>query len=136
MIREIIKDVVFLSLPAEKATKKDLQIAVDLVDTIRAHAQECVGMAANMIGYSKRIIVVNVYDNYEVMFNPVIKIRDSEYETEEGCLSLEGVRKCNRYKKIEVEYYDLNWKKKQKKFSGFTAQIIQHEIDHLGGIII
>ena len=136
MIREIVQDVVFLSLPAEKATKKDIQIAVDLMDTIRSHAEECVGMAANMIGFSKEIIVINAHGDYVIMFNPVIKTQDGAYEAEEGCLSLEGVRKCKRFKKIEVEYYDLNWKKQVKKFSGFTAQIIQHEADHLKGILI
>ncbi len=136
MIREIVKDELFLAIKSEEATKKDYQIAVDLVDTLRAHADECVGMAANMIGFSKNIIIVNVHEDYVIMYNPVILSKEGEYETEEGCLSLVGSRKCIRYKKIEVEYSDINWKKKVKKFSGFTAQIVQHEVDHLHGVII
>ncbi|MBE6424265.1 peptide deformylase [Succinivibrio dextrinosolvens] len=136
MIRDIVRDETFLSLKSETATKKDYQIAIDLVDTLRAHADECVGMAANMIGFNKNIIIVNVHDDYVVMYNPVIVAKEGEYETEEGCLSLDGVRKCTRYKKIEVEYSDINWKKKVKKFSGFTAQIVQHEVDHLNGVLI
>ena len=93
-------------------------------------------MAANMIGFSKNIIIVNVHEDYVIMYNPVILSKEGEYETEEGCLSLVGSRKCTRYKKIEVEYSDINWKKKVKKFSGFTAQIVQHEVDHLQGVII
>ena len=136
MIREIVKDELFLAIKSEEATKKDYQIAIDLVDTLRAHADECVGMAANMIGFSKNIIIVNVHEDYVIMYNPVILSKEGEYETEEGCLSLVGSRKCIRYKKIEVEYSDINWKKKVKKFSGFTAQIVQHEVDHLHGVII
>lgn len=136
MIREIVKDELFLAIKSEEATKKDYQIAVDLVDTLRAHADECVGMAANMIGFSKNIIIVNVHEDYVIMYNPVILSKEGEYETEEGCLSLVGSRKSIRYKKIEVEYSDINWKKKVKKFSGFTAQIVQHEVDHLHGVII
>lgn len=136
MIRVIVKDELFLAIKSEEATKKDYQIAIDLVDTLRAHADECVGMAANMIGFSKNIIIVNVHEDYVIMYNPVILSKEGEYETEEGCLSLVGSRKCTRYKKIEVEYSDINWKKKVKKFSGFTAQIVQHEVDHLHGVII
>ena len=136
MIRDIVRDEAFLSLKSETATKKDYQIAIDLVDTLRSHADECVGMAANMIGFNKNIIIVNVHDDYVVMYNPVIVAKEGEYETEEGCLSLDGVRKCTRYKKIEVEYSDINWKKKVKKFSGFTAQIVQHEVEHLNGVLI
>ncbi len=136
MIREIVKDELFLAIKSEEATKKDYQIAIDLVDTLRAHADECVGMAANMIGFSKNIIIVNVHEDYVIMYNPVILSKEGEYEAEEGCLSLVGSRKCIRYKKIEVEYSDINWKKKVKKFSGFTAQIVQHEVDHLHGVII
>lgn len=136
MIREIVKDELFLAIKSEEATKKDYQIAIDLVDTLRAHADECVGMAANMIGFSKNIIIVNVHEDYVIMYNPVILSKEGEHETEEGCLSLVGSRKCTRYKMIEVEYSDINWKKKVKKFSGFTAQIVQHEVDHLHGVII
>ncbi len=136
MIREIVKDEKFLAIKSEAATQKDAHIAQDLLDTLRAHAQECVGMAANMIGFSKNIIVINLHNDLVIMYNPVILNKENEYETEEGCLSLEDSHKCTRYKKIEVEYHDINWKKKVKKFSGFSAQIIQHEIDHLEGILI
>ena len=136
MIRPIMKDVFFLSQKSEPATKADLQVGRDLQDTLRANADRCVGMAANMIGVRKNIIIVNVGMTDLVMFNPVIIKKDSPFETEEGCLSLSGVRATTRYENIELEYYDFEWKKHRKKFSGWTAQICQHEIDHLSGKII
>lgn len=118
-------------------TKEDSYIISDLKDTLKLHSNGCVGMAANMIGYNKRcIIYINEKEEMEIMINPVIIKKEMEYETEEGCLSLEGVRKTKRYKKIKVEYYNTNFEKRIKTFKDFTAQIIQHEIDHLHGIII
>ena len=136
MIKEIIRDVFFLSQKSESATKADMQVAVDLLDTLNANRDRCVGMAANMIGVKKRIIVVNTGLFNMIMNNPVIVRKSGEYETEEGCLSLEGVRKTKRYQEIEVEYFDMNWKKQRQKYTGWAAQIIQHECDHLEGIII
>ena len=136
MIRPIMKDVFFLSQKSEPASKADLQVGRDLQDTLRANADRCVGMAANMIGVRKNIIIVNVGMTDLVMFNPVIIKKDSPFETEEGCLSLSGVRATTRYENIELEYYDFEWKKHRQKFSGWTAQICQHEIDHLSGKII
>ena len=106
------------------------------MDTLRANQDHCVGMAANMIGVKKKIIIVNMGIMNVVMYNPVIVKKDTPYETEEGCLSLTGVRKTTRYQNIEVEYYDSSWKKHRQSYSGWTAQIIQHECDHLAGIII
>ena len=114
----------------------DIQVGKDLQDTLRANRERCVGMAANMIGVRKNIIIVNMGFIDVVMFNPVIVSKHDMYETEEGCLSLDGVRKTTRYQEIEVEYYDFNWKKQRQKLSGWTAQICQHEIDHLSGKII
>ena len=136
MIRPIMRDMMFLSQPSEKATTADKQVITDLVDTLNAHLDGCVGMAANMIGVHKRIIVVRMGPISVAMVNPEIVAKSGEYETEEGCLSLEGVRKTTRYQNIEVEYYDFAWKKQKQKLSGWTAQICQHEIDHLEGIII
>lgn len=136
MIRPIMKDVLFLSQKSQPATAEDKQVAFDLLDTLKAHEDGCVGMAANMIGVKKNIIAVNVGFMNVVMFNPVIIKRNGQFETEEGCLSLIGVRKCSRYKEIEVEYQDINFQKKRQKFEGWTAQIIQHEVDHLDGKII
>ena len=136
MIREVCRDVLFLSQKSEPATKDDMQVVQDLLDTLKANEAGCVGMAANMIGVKKRIIAVNVGFMNVAMLNPVIVKRTGAYETEEGCLSLTGVRKTTRYQEIEVEYYDVNWKKQRGKFTGWTAQIIQHECDHLEGIII
>ena len=126
----------FLSQKAEKATEKDKYIANDLLDTLKANRDRCVGLAANMIGYNKAIICVSggLYDF--VMINPVITSRSGEYETEEGCLSLLGERKCKRYKEIEVYYLDINFNKQHGKYTEFVAEIIQHEIDHTNGIII
>ena len=136
MIREICKDETFLAQKAAPATAADLGVAQDLMETLIAHKDGCVGMAANMIGVKKNIIIVNMGFIDVVMFNPVIVSKHDMYETEEGCLSLDGVRKTTRYQEIEVEYYDFNWKKQRQKLSGWTAQICQHEIDHLSGKII
>jgi peptide deformylase len=131
-----MRDILFLGKKSDPATKADIQVGRDLQDTLAAHEQECVGMAANMIGVRKNIIIVNMGVMNMVMYNPVIVKKDTPYETEEGCLSLTGVRKTTRYQNIEVEYYDSAWKKHRQKFSGWTAQICQHEIDHLSGRII
>jgi len=136
MIRPIVRDIIFLGQKSEEATKQDMSVGQDLQDTLKANQDRCVGMAANMIGAKKRIIIVNMGFVNVVMYNPVIVKKDSPYETEEGCLSLEGVRKTTRYQNIEVEYLDSSWKKQRQKYSGWTAQIIQHEVDHLNGIII
>lgn len=136
MVKEIVKDVMFVSQKAEKATEKDKYIANDLLDTLKANRDRCVGLAANMIEYNKAIICVSggLYDF--VMINPVITSRSGEYETEEGCLSLLEERKCKRYKEIEVDYLDINFNKQHGKYTEFVAEIIQHEIDHTNGIII
>ena len=131
-----MKDILFLRRKSEPATKDDLQIGYDLLDTLKFHREECVGMAANMIGISKKIIIVNNGFRDIVMFNPVITRKEKPYETEEGCLSLTGVRKTTRYDEIEIEYYDFNWKKHTDKYKGFVAEICQHEVDHLHGVII
>lgn len=136
MIKPIIRDILFLGQKSEPATKEDLQIGRDLQDTLRANREHCVGMAANMIGVKKNIIIVNMGFMDVVMFNPVIIKKNTPYEAEEGCLSLDGVRKTIRYQNIEVEYYDFAWKKQRQKLSGWTAQICQHEIDYLAGKII
>ena len=135
MIKKIVRDQMFLSLKATLATKKDLDIANDLSDTINVH-DNCIGMAANMIGVKKRILVFAIGDLIIPMVNPVILNKENGYETEECCLSLIGFRKTTRYEKIEVEYFDRNFNKQKQIFTGFTAQIIQHEIDHFEGIII
>lgn len=136
MIRQIMRDPMFLGKKSEEATKEDISIAEDLKDTLAANREHCVGMAANMIGIKKRIIIANVGIGDIVMINPVITKKDGPYETEEGCLSLAGVRKTTRYRNIELEFTDLSWKRQKQKYSGFIAQIIQHECDHLEGIII
>ena len=136
MIKPIVKDVFFLGQKSDPATKQDLSVGQDLQDTLAANKDRCVGMAANMIGVRKRIIIVNIGIMNLVMYNPVILKKDTPYETEEGCLSLEGVRKTTRYQNIEVEYLDGSWKKHRQKFSGWTAQIVLHEMDHLDGVII
>ncbi|RGF12910.1 peptide deformylase [Blautia sp. AM22-22LB] len=136
MVKQIVRDIFFLGQPSEPATQADLSVGRDLLDTLQANREACVGMAANMIGVKKNIIIVNMGLIDVVMFNPVIISRWGRYETEEGCLSLEGVRKTTRYQEIEVEYYDSSWKKQRQKLSGWTAQITQHEIDHLSGKII
>jgi len=136
MVKQIVRDVFFLAQKSEPATKADLQVGRDLMDTLRANRERCVGMADNMIGVRKNIIIVNMGMLDIVMFNPVILKKDTPYQTEEGCLSLEGVRPTTRYENIEVEYYDFAWNKQRMKLSGWTAQICQHEIDHLSGRII
>lgn len=136
MIKPIMRDIFFLNQKSEPATEKDKQVAIDLLDTLKANEAGCVGMAANMIGVKKRIIAVNMGIVNVAMFNPKIVRKYGKYETEEGCLSLDGVRPCTRYKEIEVEYQDMNFKKQKQKYSGWIAQIIQHECDHLEGIII
>lgn len=136
MVREIMHDIFFLNQKSEPALPADKQVALDLLDTLKAHEEECVGMAANMIGVRKNIIAVNIGFANLAMFNPVILKKSGAFETEEGCLSLSGVRKTMRYQDIEVEYQDLDFVKKRQKFTGWTAQIIQHECDHLNGILI
>lgn len=126
----------FLNQKSEPATKEDLPVAQDLLDTLKAHEHECVGMAANMIGVRKNIIVANMGFMNIAMINPVITKKTGAFQTEEGCLFLVGVRPCTRYKEIEVSYEDINFKKQKQKFTGWTAQIIQHECAHLQGIII
>ena len=136
MIREICKAEVFLAQKAEAATADDLNTAQDLLDTLIAHKDGCVGMAANMIGVNKRIIAFENDGEYMLMFNPVIVKKSGPYDTEEGCLSIPGVRKTRRYKKIKVKYLDLDMKPRIATYEGVTAQAIQHEIDHLDGILI
>ena len=136
MIRPIVRDIMFLSQKAEDAGTADLGIAQDLQDTLNAHKTECVGMAANMIGYRKKMIIVSLGPGNTVMLNPVITKKSEPFETEEGCLSLSGTRKTTRYRKITLQYQDLSMQKHTQEFSGWTAQIIQHECDHLQGIII
>ena len=136
MIKPIVRDIFFLNQKSEPATQADIQTGIDLQDTLKANADRCVGMAANMIGVKKCIIIVNMGFMSIVMYNPVIVKKDTPYEAEEGCLSLDGVRKARRFQNIEVEYLDGSWKKQRLKLSGWPAQICQHEIDHLNGIII
>jgi len=136
MIRSIVRDQFFLRRPARPATAKDIAIADDLADTLRANAMRCVGMAANMIGQSVRIIAFFDGGNLVEMFNPVITERQAPYDAEEGCLSLDGVRPTRRYGTIRVKWQTRGMKAQTASFTGFTAQIIQHEMDHLEGIII
>ena len=137
MIKELMHDPIFLAGKSEVATKEDLQVAQDLLDTLMAHKESCVGMAANMIGVTKRIIAFADGKGYTLMLNPKIVKQSGEYETEEGCLSLlGGPRKCKRYRKIKVQYQTTELQTRLKTFEGWTAQIIQHEVDHLDGILI
>ena len=136
MVREIMKDEAFLAQVSEPASPEDAEIARDLLETLIAHKDGCVGMAANMIGVKKRIIAFENGDEYMVMFNPEIEKCSQPYSTEEGCLSLGGRRQTKRYKNIKVKYYNEAFQLRHKSFSGWTAQIIQHEIDHCNGIII
>ena len=136
MVREIMRDMIFLSQKAEFACPEDLPAAQDLLDTLAAHREGCVGMAANMIGVSKRIIAFDNEGQYMVMFNPKIIKNSGPYETEEGCLSLTGTRKTRRWKNIKVQYQNEKFQTRVRTFSGWTAQIIQHEIDHCEGILI
>jgi len=136
MIKSIVRDIFFLGQKSEPATEKDKQVIQDLKDTLAAHRSGCVGMAANMIGYKKQIIIVSLGIVDLIMINPVMISKAGEYETEEGCLSLDGVRKTKRYKEIEVRYMDEQFREQVQKFNGFTAQIVLHEMDHLDGRII
>ena len=136
MVRNIIKGKKIFGRKAKPATEADQEIVTDLLDTLRANREICVGMAANMIGINKSIIAVAVGPFQFAMINPVITKKSGAYQTEEGCLSLEGVRPCKRYQEIEVDYLDQSFKKQHGKYSGWTAQIIQHEIDHCNGIVI
>ncbi len=137
MVKELVHDPIFLGIKSQEATADDLTIAEDLLDTLKAHHETCVGMAANMIGKTKRIIAFNGEGEYSVMFNPVILKKSLPFDTEESCLSLlGGARKCKRYKTIKVQWQTADFKVRIKNFTGFTAQIIQHEIDHCDGILI
>ncbi len=136
MIRAIVTSTVLLSMPSADATSADASIGQDLIDTLAAHKDECVGLAANMIGVRKRIIVANDEGAPLLMYNPDIVEASGEYQTEEGCLSLSGVRPCTRYKRIKVTYLDASFTPRTKAFTGYTAQIIQHEIDHCNGVVI
>lgn len=136
MIREICKDVLFLGRKAEAATPDDLSVAADLLETLAYHKEGCVGMAANMIGVNKRIIAFDNDGQYMVMFNPEILRKSGPYDTEEGCLSLTGVRPVKRWKTIKVQWQNEQFQTRIKNFTGWTAEIIQHEIDHCEGIII
>lgn len=136
MVKKIMRDPLFLAQKSEPATEADKQVITDLLDTLRANLDHCVGMAANMIGVKKNIIVVAVGPFQFAMINAVITRKSGAFQTEEGCLSLDGVRPCTRYKEIEVDYLDQNFKKQHGKYSGWTAQIIQHELDHVAGIVI
>ena len=137
MVRELMHDPLFLARKSEPATQEDIAVAQDLLDTLTAHEDECVGMAANMIGVLKRIIVFDNEGTPMAMLNPEILKSSEPYNTEEGCLSLlGGPRPCRRYKKIKVRYETMELQSRIKTFTGFTAQIIQHEVDHLNGILI
>ena len=136
MVREIMRDQFFLSRKSVTATEEDLAIADDLLETLEFHREGCVGMAANMIGEAKRIIAFDNEGQYMVMFNPIIVKKSGPYDTEEGCLSLEGRRRTKRWQSIKVQYQTREFQTRFKTFTGWTAQIIQHEVDHLEGIII
>ena len=137
MVKELMHDPIFLAQKATPATAQDLQTAQDLLDTLVAHKETCVGMAANMIGVCRQIIAFDNGGSYMVMLNPVILKQSGVYEAEESCLSLlGGPRKTTRYQKIKVQYQTLEFKTRLKTFEGWTAQIIQHEIDHLNGVLI
>ena len=136
MIREICRDETFLAQKATPATADDLATAQDLLDTLTAHKDGCVGMAANMIGVNKRIIAFDNEGTYMVMFNPVIVKQSGPYEAQEGCLSLTGVRKTKRFQTVKVQWQNEKFQTRLKTFTGWTAEIIQHEIDHCEGILI
>ena len=136
MVKQIVRDPLFLGQKSEDATEADKQVVADLLDTLKENQDRCVGMAANMIGVRKNIIVVSAGPFQFAMINPVITKKTDPFRTEEGCLSLDGVRPCTRYREIEVDYLDQNFKKQHGKYSGWTAQIIQHEVDHCHGIVI
>ena len=137
MVKELMHDPIFLAGKSELATKEDIPVARDLLETLMAHREVCVGMAANMIGVKKRIIAFDNNGEYFVMYNPEIVKKDGAYDTEESCLSLlGGPRKCKRYKTIKVQYQNEQFQTRIKTFAGWTAQIIQHEIDHCNGVLI
>ena len=137
MVRELVHDPLFLGIKSKAATKQDAAVAQDLLETLTAHRETCVGMAANMIGKAVRIIAFSDNGKYTVMYNPEIISKAAPYETEEGCLSLFGEpRKTTRYKTVKVKFQDGSFQWKTKSYSGFTAQIIQHEIDHCNGVLI
>lgn len=136
MVQEICKDTEFLAQKAQPATIEDISVAADLLETLQAHHEECVGMAANMIGVNKRIIAFECDGEYMVMFNPQIIKKSDRYEIKEGCLSLSGMRTATRWKSIKVQYQNEQFQTRFKTFTGWTAQIIQHEIDHCEGILI
>lgn len=136
MIRDIMRDEAFLAQKAEPATPDDLHVAQDLLDTLAANQSRCVGMAANMIGVNKRIIVFDNEGEYMIMFNPEIIKKSDPYQAQEGCLSLLGVRPAKRWKSIKVKYQNEQFQVRFKTFTGWTAQIIQHEVDHCDGIVI
>ena len=136
MIRDICKDQAFLAQKAEPAAPEDLPVAADLLETLTHHSAGCVGMAANMIGVNKRIIAFDNEGTYMVMFNPVIVRQSGPYEAQEGCLSLSGVRKTKRFQTIKVQWQNEQFQTRLKTFTGWTAEIIQHEIDHCEGILI
>ena len=137
MIQPIVHDPLFLAQKSARATPADAAVARDLLETLTAHADGCVGMAANMIGVAKRIIAVEAEDGYLVLFNPVILKKDGPYETEEGCLSLlGGPKKCKRYRTVKVQFQNERMQLRVKTYHGFTAQILQHEIDHCDGVLI
>ena len=136
MVKEIMRDEAFLAQKSEPATLEDLPVAQDLLDTLEANKERCVGMAANMIGVSKRIIVFDNDGTYMVMFNPEIVKRSGPYQAEEGCLSLSGTRPAKRWRSIKVRWQNEKFQERFKTFTGWTAQIIQHEVDHCEGIII
>ena len=136
MVREICRDTFFLAQKAAPAAADDLGAAQDLLDTLAAHRDGCVGMAANMIGVNKRIIAFDCDGEYMVMFNPVIVKKSGPYDTEEGCLSLTGTRKAKRFQTVKVQWQNEKFQTRLKTFTGWTAEIIQHEIDHCEGIVI
>ena len=137
MIRELVHDPFFLGIKSKPAAKEDAAVARDLLDTLMAHRETCVGMAANMIGKTVRVIAFNDSGRFTVMYNPEIVAKAAPYETEEGCLSLPGApRKTVRYKTVKVKYQDGSFQWKTKQYTGFAAQIIQHEIDHCNGVLI
>ncbi|MFN8648915.1 peptide deformylase [Streptococcus sp.] len=136
MIKPIMKDILFLQQQSQEASQADLSIGKDLQDTLRAHQDACVGLAANMIGVQKRIIIVSLGFGHLVMYNPVLISKAKPYQTTESCLSLVGSRPTTRYEEIVVGYRNQDWQEVVMPFTGFTAQIIQHELDHLEGIII
>ena len=136
MVQPIMRDPIFLARPSAPATPEDVQIGQDLLETLEAHKEGCVGMAANMIGVSKRIIAFDNEGRYMLMYNPEIVKCSGQYDTEEGCLSLSGMRPTKRYQSIKVRYQNEQFQIRLKTFTGWTAQIIQHEIDHCSGILI